>query len=130
LLGKLVAGGGKIVQSLHAARRRHAHPLWQVQFVSDQEGIVEESFYEEKLASLSSKYWIQRAPVCGTTVTKTIDLFTSPGIVFMSHPDVEVLEQDYKRIREWERQHSLFRVRDPEAAVARRSIGQSPVSVE
>jgi L-amino acid ligase len=110
LVGQLVARGPGFVENLDRADHTHRAALWQVQFISDQTGVVSESRYQELISSLKSKYWIQRAPKVGDKVTRTVDLFSSPGIVFMSHSDPAVLAADYEQVREWERKHMLFSV--------------------
>lgn len=111
LVGKLVAEGEQFVRALHDEKKPHQQPLWQVQFISDQAGVVDQAFYTEMLDTLRSKCWLQRAPKPGDSVTRTVDLFSSPGIVFMSHEDPAVLQADYETVREWERAHKLFTVR-------------------
>jgi L-amino acid ligase len=106
----VVVQGPAFVARYADAQLRHAHPLWQVQFISNQEGVVTGSHYEELLGSLRSRTWLQRAPKPGDRVARTTDLFSSPGIVFMSHPDPEVLQADYSTVREWERENKLFTV--------------------
>lgn len=60
--------------------------------------------FVERLKGLASFYdYKLRFPV-GAKLAKTVDLFTSPGFVFLTHEDREVLEQDYRFIRQWEGQ--------------------------
>lgn len=110
LVGQLVANGSGFVEELSRKDRSHLHPLWQIQFISDQAGVVSESHYSELISTLQSKCWIQRAPKAGDKVTRTVDLFSSPGIVFMSHKNPGIMQADYERIREWERKHMFFSV--------------------
>lgn len=111
LAGRIVVEGPEAVPAIADAYRGLLHPLWQVQFISDRSGVVAESHYEELMATLRSRTWLQRAPRPGDRVIRTTDLFSSPGIVFMSHPEPDVLRQDYLTIREWERSNRLFTVR-------------------
>ncbi|WP_031072261.1 ATP-grasp domain-containing protein [Streptomyces sp. NRRL S-118] len=108
LLADLVTEGPASVHRLREAQRPHRFPLWQVQFISDRAGVVKESFYAELLASLSSTTWLQKAPSPGDAVSVTTDLFSSPGIVFMTHADPAVLQRDYETVRAWEREQRLF----------------------
>lgn len=108
LLANLVEEGPSYAGSLLETSRAHRYPLWQVQFISDQAGVVRESFYADLLATLSSQTWLQKAPSPGDSVSITTDLFSSPGIVFMTHADAEVLQRDYETVREWEREKRLF----------------------
>ncbi|QIH08104.1 MULTISPECIES: ATP-grasp domain-containing protein [unclassified Pseudomonas] len=110
LVGKLVREGESAIDDILQTWQPHRYPLWQVQFISNQEGVVARSSYDELLKTFKSKAWLQRAPKEGDTVVKTIDLFSSPGIVFMSHADSNVLHEDYKTVREWERTSRLFTV--------------------
>jgi len=43
----------------------------------------------------------------GSLLEKTVDCFTRPGSVQLVHPDPNVVEQDYEKIRSLE-QHGLF----------------------
>jgi biotin carboxylase len=110
LVANLVIVGEPYAKRLAEERKSHQHPLWQVQFISNQSGVVSQSFYHELMATLCSKTWLQKAPKPGDSVTPTTDLFSSPGIVFMSHSDVEVLRADYTTVRRWERENRLFTV--------------------
>lgn len=110
LAAKLVVEGEAFVERLFKAQSGLKYPLWQVQFISVQSGIVKESFYDEMMAALRSKAWLQKAPRPGDAVTRTTDLFSSPGIVFLSHPDADVLQADFETVRQWEREQRLFNV--------------------
>lgn len=112
LVGTLAVEGESYVERLAEAREPLRYPLWQVQFISSQSGVVAESFYDELMASLRSRTWLQKAPGPGDSVTRTTDLFSSPGLVFMSHPDARVLQKDYETIREWEREERLVVVKE------------------
>ena len=109
-MGKLVREGESAIDDILQTWQPQRYPLWQVQFISSQEGVVARSSYDELLKTLKSKAWLQRAPKEGDTVVKTVDLFSSPGIVFMSHADSNVLHDGYRTIREWERTSRLFSV--------------------
>ncbi|KAA9374780.1 ATP-grasp domain-containing protein [Microbispora cellulosiformans] len=108
LAARLVVEGEPFAARLADEQKGLHAPLWQVQFISAQSGVVTRSCYEELLATLESTTWIQRAPKAGDTVTRTTDLYSSPGIVFMSHPDPEVLRADHQTVRRWEREGRLF----------------------
>ena len=47
---------------------------------------------------------------------RTTDLFSIPGVVYLTHADQQVLRRDYETIRELERDRRLFSVRQAEAA--------------
>ncbi|MFI2611560.1 ATP-grasp domain-containing protein [Kitasatospora sp. NPDC018619] len=110
LVGRLVAEGEGFAERLADTRERHRNPLWQVQFISNQSGVVTRSHYGELVETLRSRTWLQKAPRPGDAVTRTTDLFSSPGIVFMSHPDEDVLRADHATVRAWERDNRLFTV--------------------
>jgi biotin carboxylase len=44
----------------------------------------------------------------GAPVARTVDLFTSPGFLYLVSPDPECIEQDYRRIREVEHSGLLY----------------------
>jgi L-amino acid ligase len=111
LVANLVVEGESSVERLADEQAALRHPLWQVQFISSQSGVVSRSFYDELLATLRSRTWLQKAPKPGDSVTRTTDLFSSPGIVFMSHRDTDVLQRDYETTREWERANRVVTVR-------------------
>jgi hypothetical protein len=48
----------------------------------------------------------------GDVITPTIDLFSCPGMIYLVDPDRDVLERDYDRLRELERD-GLFEVEQP-----------------
>ncbi|UQA95671.1 ATP-grasp domain-containing protein [Streptomyces halobius] len=108
LVANLVVEGEAYAGRFAGMQRNHRYPLWQVQFISGRTGVVKESFYTELLATLSSRTWLQKAPAPGDRVDVTTDLFSSPGIVFMTHADVAVLQDDHATIREWECENRLF----------------------
>jgi hypothetical protein len=110
LVANLVVEGESYVARLADKQQSPQCPLWQVQFISNQEGVVKESHYAELLATLQSLAWLQKAPTAGDRVSRTTDLFSSPGLVFMTHADVDVLRQDHAAIREWERANRLFTI--------------------
>ncbi|GGL87927.1 GNAT family N-acetyltransferase [Micromonospora yangpuensis] len=110
LVTEIVVEGPGFVPRYADSRPGHAAPLWQVQFISTVDGVVVESHYAELLASLRSRTWLQRAPRPGDRVYRTNDLFSSPGIVFMTHPDVDVLAADHALVRQWEQENRLFTV--------------------
>lgn len=112
LLAKLVAKGRLFIENLsHRVRDLMHFPLWQVQLMASQTGRVTQAFTHQLLKILRSKVWLQKVPQPGDMVQKTIDLFSSPGIIFLSHESSDVLQRDYEIIREWEKNNKLFTVR-------------------
>lgn len=111
LVAGLLVDGEPYLTHLTDSGIGHRHPLWQVQFISHLSGEVAQTHYEELTATLQSRTWLQRAPRLGDRVSRTIDLVSSPGIIFLSHEDTDVLNSDYEIIRSWERDNRLFAVR-------------------
>lgn len=108
LVAKLVTQGEEFIEELSSSKQGLRSPLWQVQFIAKKSGRVLETKTDELVSKLESKTWIQRAPKAGDTLERTVDLFSSPGIIFMSHQDTDVLQKDYDTIRSWEEQNKLF----------------------
>jgi biotin carboxylase len=48
----------------------------------------------------------------GERIARTFDLFTSPGTVYLVHPDEARLQEDYERLRELEETGRLFEVEE------------------
>ncbi len=112
LVANLVTEGEPYIDRLAGSNRRIKKPLWQVPFIASSSGTVVQTSLEKLIATVQSKVWIQRAPNPGDKIERTIDLFTSPGLLFMSHSDANVLQSDYETIREWEREDKIFKVED------------------
>ncbi len=89
--------------------KRANYCLW-VLLLSHNEGILQnlEKFNDlEKLPSFYEK--ILEVKV-GEKIKKTLDLTSTPGFVFLVHPDRNVVMNDYKKIRELE-ENGLFPVK-------------------
>lgn len=95
-------------------RERTARPpkYWKkskaIVFINDRNGTVSSVPGKTLLPTLASyalAFWYINP---GDTVQETIDLFTSPGGVFLVHPDEEVLQADSARIRQLERDGRLW----------------------
>jgi biotin carboxylase len=77
-------------------------------FINDRNGTVTSVPGQSLLPTLASyalAFWYIKP---GDTVQETIDLFTSPGGVFLVHPSEEVLQADTARIRQLEREGRLW----------------------
>lgn len=109
LLGNLVARGDSYVTELADAWEPNL-PLWQTQFISYHKGTVVDAHYEDLVATLNSRAWLQRAPKPGDPLVETTDLYSSPGIVFMHNTDTNELQADHDTVRRWEREDRLVRV--------------------
>jgi hypothetical protein len=79
-----------------------------VMLISHQEGrIVAEAGMREVEQLQSFAGTISMAGQ-GDAITPTIDLFSCPGIIYFIHPDRDVLQRDYERIRELEETVGMF----------------------
>ncbi len=111
LTSKMVADYNGLLTTLKKMQQKgHRHPLWQVQLISHQTGVLKTSFHTQLFQELKSKIWIQRIPQVGDKFTKTVDSFSSPGIIYLSHPSSEVMTEDYNKIRQWESDLKMFSV--------------------
>lgn len=88
-------------------RNNHLHCI---SLCSGQVGIVKQNQTKEKIARVPSFRSLIHTPAVGDAITKTIDLFTNPGIVYLAHRDESILRQDYETIRQMERNNELFLV--------------------
>lgn len=79
-----------------------------VSFISHASGRVKASSCGDLVSGLRSSHAFAKLAKPGEFVERTIDLFTSPGIVYLLHADSQQLEQDYQQIRAWERTEKLF----------------------
>lgn len=71
--------------------------------ISDLTGIITETSEKvEAIKNLPSFVFIKADLKKGMQINKTVDLFTSPGLVILSHPDCEQIEKDYQAIRSLE----------------------------
>lgn len=84
------------------------HPLWNVAFRAAESGVIQAVRVEDLLGRLASRSWLQKAPAPGDRLERTVDLFTSPGHVYLSHDDEGVLAADVAVLRDWEREGRLF----------------------
>ena len=88
-------------------RRNHLHC---VTLCSRETGVVTESKVNAKISTLPSFKSLIHTPNVGDQITKTIDLFTNPGIVYLAHHDESILDKDYDAIRQMEINQELFTV--------------------
>lgn len=87
-----------------------------VALISEQSGIVADDGGLDHVRALASYSCHFHAPGPGDPISRTTDLFSIAGVVYLSHADGAVLEADYQTIRRLERQHALFAVREAAAA--------------
>jgi biotin carboxylase len=62
----------------------------------------------ERLRSLRSFHGVDLYQKPGDTLVPTVDSYSSPGLVFLSHASGDVVDTDYYAIREWERSGELY----------------------
>ena len=87
-----------------------------VALISDQSGTVEDTSGLRAVCELPSYACHFHTPEVGDPILRTTDLFSIPGVVYLTHADQQVLRRDYETIRELERGRRLFAVRRAEAA--------------
>lgn len=85
-------------------RRRHA---CMVQMLSSSRGRLK-GFDLKRLQSLPSFHGADLFLKTGDALVPTIDSYTSPGLVFLSHVDPQVIERDYRTLRELEKAQTLY----------------------
>ncbi|MBD8092942.1 ATP-grasp domain-containing protein [Pseudomonas fluorescens] len=83
-----------------------------VAMISDQEGVVVDTTGFEQVCSLPSYACHFHLPEKGDDIVRTIDLFSIPGVVYLSHKDRHVLQRDYQTIRQLEQAHQVFTVHE------------------
>ncbi|MHB8065912.1 MAG: ATP-grasp domain-containing protein, partial [Ruminiclostridium sp.] len=71
-------------------------------FISKHDGIVKGYRNLEKIKSLPSYHSMDIRVDIGHRIVKTVDVWTGPGMVVLIHEDPRVLEEDYKKVREFE----------------------------
>jgi L-amino acid ligase len=96
-------------------QRLEAEPLIQrkqacmVQMLSSTRGRLLR-FDLERLTSLRSFHGVDFYQKPGDELVPTVDSYSSPGLIFLSHPSADVIDMDYHAIREWERNGELYLV--------------------
>lgn len=82
--------------------------LFCVTLASERSGRVVKNNCLSVLAMLPSFKAIFHTPKEGDEIERTIDLFSNPGIIYLSHHSRAQIESDYREIRELERHGQLF----------------------
>lgn len=85
-------------------RRRHA---CMVQMLSSSRGTLK-GFDLDRLQGLPSFHGADLFLKAGDALVPTIDSYTSPGLIFLSHADPKVIDLDYQTLRELERAQALY----------------------
>jgi ATP-grasp domain len=89
------------------------NPSWCVIFISGQRGTVRATPGLDAIRALRSYYCMIKVPKPGEWLEPTVDLWSSPGIVYLSHAREDVMREDYETIRALERSGALFEVAAP-----------------
>ncbi|WP_460046900.1 ATP-grasp domain-containing protein [Pseudomonas sp. S2_H01] len=100
--------GSRLKLHKYLSTRSRTAELMAVSLISKSDGVIVSSHIEDTACKLDSFYEFVSCPMVGDTLYKTIDLFTCPGVLYLLHQDSSVLQRDYQKIREWERQGKLF----------------------
>lgn len=79
-----------------------------VNLIMKRSGIVKENNCRELLPTLPSFYMIVRTPDVGDYVGKTVDLPSKVGHIYLMHENLDQLDTDYIKIREWEDLENLI----------------------
>ena len=85
-------------------RRRHA---CMVQMLSQSRGTLK-GFDLARLQGLPSFHGADLFQKAGDALVPTIDSYTSPGLIFLSHADPLVIDLDYQTLRELEQAQALY----------------------
>jgi biotin carboxylase len=80
----------------------------EVILVSFSRGVVKSTPGFEEIKNLESFVYLETGVRQGTHVDYTIDLFTGIGSVILMHEDADVVERDVRRIRQLEKENTLF----------------------
>lgn len=80
----------------------HKRNLHCITLCSKHSGVVKENRCPEYLGRLESFRSLIGAPRQGDFISRTVDLFTNTGIVYLSNHNEEILEREYRLIRHWE----------------------------
>ena len=91
----------------------------EVILVSFSRGTVKSTPGFEEIKKLPSFVYLETGVRPGSKVDHTVDLFTGIGSVILMHEEPEVLKQDVERIRQMERENSLFVYEDASYAMAK-----------
>jgi hypothetical protein len=77
-----------------------------IEMIAEKEGTtVGIDEFKREIEELVSFHSLQFRTKNGQRYCRTVDLLTSPGVVFLAHSDKKVLEQDYRKYREIERRY-------------------------
>jgi biotin carboxylase len=80
-------------------RRKHASV---VSLIAPHDGAINSLGATAMLDGISSVHSVLGDVAPGTPVQETVDLFTSPGFVYLVSEDAQQIDKDYRRIRELE----------------------------
>jgi hypothetical protein len=72
--------------------------------ISNQLGIISDYGNSKKIKSLDSFCSTVGMSTIGDKIEPTVDLFSSPGLIYLVHEDNNIIQDDYNTIRDWESQ--------------------------
>jgi L-amino acid ligase len=98
---------GRFAERLRAPAPRLEKMSNMVQMVSSVSGTLHR-YALEKLAALPSFHGVDGYLKPGDAVKPTVDSYSSPGLIFLNSASEEVLERDYRAIRELEARGELY----------------------
>lgn len=99
-------------QRRQASSQYVKQPLVALFMVSHTAGLIETIRYREEIAACESFFAMKLAVKEGGRLQITVDYQTSPGMIYLSHPDPQVIEADRERIRQPESTMFVLRKED------------------
>ena len=88
-------------------RSRGPGAVRSVWFINRVAGQMRSTSWQEAVQALPTAVAVAASADPGTWLTPTVDLFTSPGYVYLAAATVQEIERDYQRLRRME-QHGLY----------------------
>ncbi len=85
----------------------HKH-LTRVFLISEKEGTFLGYGHNERIRQLPSFLKFTSLLTTGSQIVKTSNLFNTPGYIDLIHADPAVVEQDYRTIRQWEKDERFY----------------------
>jgi biotin carboxylase len=85
-----------------AGHRRKPGHCYAVSLISHEHGILEAAPVIDQVRTLSSFFSLTSTLTPGAPVARTVDLFTSPGVVYLVHDSAAQVASDYRLLRQFE----------------------------
>jgi L-amino acid ligase len=82
-----------------------------IQMVSGREGVLRR-YATERLGSLETFHGVDLYLKPGDMVRRTVDSYSSPGLIFLSGEDKDQLQRDYESIRNMEERGELYELEE------------------